>query len=74
MSETRYVVKTKVICVEERFKTVYVSGSGANVVNRQNSLGWFVQFEGSYEMLFVGHEEPVGLKKGDAVRITVEKE
>ena len=73
MSNVRYVVNTKVIRVEERFKTEYVSSSGKDVVTNQRSLGWFVQFEGSYEMLFLGHEEPVSLVKGDAVRISVEK-
>lgn len=71
---TRYAVWTKVVRVEERFKTEYVSGSGADVVNRQRSLGWFVQFLGSYEMLFLGLEKPDGLETGDTVKITVEKQ
>lgn len=71
---TRYAINTKVVRVEERFTTEYVSGSGVDVVNRQRSLGWFVQFEGSYEMLFLGHEKPDGLATGDAVKITVEKQ
>lgn len=73
MTAIRYVINAKVVRLEERHKTLYVSGSGDGIVTRQQSLGWFVQFEGSYEMLFIGHDEPVGLSKGDAVHISIEK-
>jgi hypothetical protein len=34
-------------------------------------LGWFVLFEGSYESLFVGHDEPKDLTPGTEVDIII---
>ena len=34
-------------------------------------LGWFVHFEGSYESLFVGHDEPKDLAPGTEVDIII---
>lgn len=69
---TRYVINTKVVKVEEKFDTIHVSGFGANVVQRQESKGWFVYLQGSYEALHLGYEKPA-FAHGDAVRITFEK-
>jgi hypothetical protein len=34
-------------------------------------VGWFVQFHGSYEALFVGKDRPDELEEGQKVEITI---
>jgi hypothetical protein len=34
-------------------------------------VGWFVQFEGSYEALFMGREKPMDLTPGTKVQILI---
>ncbi len=35
-------------------------------------LGWYVVYEGSYEAMYVGEDEPRGMKPGQRVRVTIE--
>lgn len=71
----RYVINSKVLSVEESFTPAYVIGSGigkdAKFVNQ--SQGWFIFLEGSYEALYLGKEKP-GIEPGDVVKITLEKQ
>lgn len=67
----KFIIKTIVSSVEERFRNVYVDGFGDNAKYNKVSLGWYVHFMGSYEALYLGLEEPK-LQKGDTVRITIE--
>jgi hypothetical protein len=67
----RYIIRTRVQAVEERFNTRYVSGHGKDAVFESVSLGWFALFDGSQELLFLGVDQPE-LKRGDAVKITIE--
>lgn len=71
-AKVRYVIPTKVVAVEERFKDVYVSGFGDKAVFERRSLGHFAFLRGSYEALHVGYEKP-DLKPGDEIKISIEK-
>ena len=73
MSEiTIYVIKSHVEDVREHFNKVHVSGSGADAVFRNQSLGWYVRFEGSDECLYFGETRPE-LDVGDKVKISFER-
>ncbi len=37
----------------------------------KNDQGWFVRLDGSYEAMFVGHEQPA-MRPGDTVKLTIE--
>lgn len=66
------IPRVLVLNVEERKRSLHVSGTGADAIFRLESVGWFAQFEGSYESLFLGTEKP-DLDKGDRVNITITK-
>ena len=68
---TFYVIYSHVKEVNEHFEKVHVSGSGADTVFRNQSLGWYIGFEGSHESLYFGKTRPE-LNTGDRVRITFE--
>ena len=72
-AQTAYVIHTIVTAVEERFNKVYTGGIGEDATFRHDSLGWFVYFKGSYEMICLGSDVPV-LAPGDLVKITITKE
>lgn len=65
-------IKTKVARVWEQMDQVHVSGIGKDATFKEQSRGWFVSFQGSYEALFFGHAKP-DLEEGDEVRITFQK-
>lgn len=64
------IPSVKVLKIEERKTSIWKSGVGSDAVFEDKSLGFFAQFEGSYESLFLGHEKP-NLKAGDTVDITI---
>ena len=68
----RYIINSKVSAIQEEFDQKYISGFGDNAVFEKKSKGWFVFLEGSYEKLHLGTEKP-DWKKGDKIRITMEK-
>ena len=73
MSEiTIYVIKSHVEDVREHFNKVHVSGNGADAVFHNQSLGWYVRFEGSDECLYFGETRPE-LDVGDKVKISFER-
>jgi hypothetical protein len=69
---TVYVINSVVEDVREHFRKVHVSGSGADATFRNQSLGWYVLFEGSQECLYFGETQPE-LKAGDKVKISFER-
>jgi hypothetical protein len=71
--KVRYIINTSVASIEEHFQTQYISGFGKDCVTREVSVGWFALFNGSYEALNLGKEKP-NLKRGDPIRIIVEKD
>ncbi len=68
----RYIIRTQVTEVREVFIRKYISGHGPSATFEQQSRGWFVYFQGSYEALCVGPEMP-DLKEGDPIIISIEK-
>lgn len=67
-----YTIRTKVSRVWEHFQDQYLRGVGKDAVFTKVFMGWYVAFEGSYEALFFGKEQP-DLKVGDKVEIKFEK-
>lgn len=71
---TRIIVRgTRVMKCAEEFQERHSKGHGDLAVFTRHSIGWYVLLEGSHEALFVGYGDP-GLREGDLVRITIEKE
>ena len=68
-AKVRYVIYSSVVSVEEHKRIVSVSKDGVAI---EETLGWFVHIQGSFEALFLSLEEP-NLKSGDEIRITLEK-
>ena len=67
-----YAIHTKVKRVWEEKEKKWLRGFGDDALYEATSKGWFIAFEGSYEALFFGHDEP-SFKPGDAIKITFEK-
>jgi hypothetical protein len=44
---------------------------GDEIKTEYEDRGWYVLMEGSWEALYVGEEEPPGLKEGDDVEIII---
>jgi len=65
-------IPTRVVKLEE--KQIITHGkkdaTGTAVLTSQK-IGWFVNFEGSYESLFVGSEKPKDLEPGTEVDIII---
>lgn len=75
MAPTVYVIKTRVLEVEEKRRVVghYATGqvdvSGKKeYAPREEKLGWFVRFEASWESLYVGREPPT-TSSGELVKV-----
>lgn len=64
---------TKVVDIFHKTKRIHVSGTGPDAIFNEESLGWFVLYEGSYEALHAGAEKP-HLAIGDTVTITIRKQ
>jgi hypothetical protein len=58
--------------VEEKFTYHHRSGVGASAEFEEQSLGWFILYEGSGEYLYVG-QTPPPFSPGDVVEITQRK-
>jgi hypothetical protein len=67
--EVTYVVYARVERLEERFRQVYVSGMGDATVFKNESLGWYAHFAGSWESVYFGAAKPA-FEAGDTMRIT----
>ena len=67
MSE-RYITRARIIAVEERFDSLWVSGTGPDAIFKDRSRGWFlVTTVGTFGF---GNEKPEQLKAGQMVQIT----
>lgn len=71
-----YKIRTKVKALE--FKKTVISAKAdrsdpANpvITYQHEDVGWFAQFEGSYEALFVGKDQPFDLPVGANVTILI---
>lgn len=58
--------------VESRSRQVHVSGHNKEAVFRDESIGWYIVFDGNWSMC-VGHERP-DVTAGDLVIIRISKE
>ncbi len=63
MAKTRYIFHETILNIEEKF----------DLSPKANSIGWYVQLEGSGESFFISETRP-DLKAGDRVKITLEKD
>lgn len=78
MTPTKF--KTRVVKVERRSRalrsTIAVdpaTGEKTVVVDRED-LGWFILLEGSWEMLYWGHQEDPNAVVGQRVQVTIQAE
>lgn len=68
-----YRIPTRVVKLENK-KKILATRLDANkdiVMVESVDIGWFVLFEGSQEMLFVGMEKPEDLEPGTEVIISI---
>ena len=75
---TVYKIHTKVKDREFKKRTVRVTADRSDPAKPvikwiTEDVGWFVQFEGSYEALFMGMECPDDLEPGTEVEILIKR-
>lgn len=71
--KTRYVFKTKIVSVEERFRTLRVAKKADGTTEEEReSLGWFIRLDQS-SAISMGPEKPADWKAGDVIKHTMEK-
>lgn len=70
-----YRIQTRVKRIERRQRSIgtYKEGEGESVTTHSvtEDIGWFVQFEGLWEAIFLGFDEPL-LRVGQEVDLVVE--
>lgn len=64
--------KAKVRSIIEHSKRVYIKGIGKEAEFEDESKGWFLHLEGSWEAIYVGVTRP-DIEKGDTVLISISK-
>ena len=67
---TKIKFEAKVTSVQERFESHHVSGVGDDAAFSKVSIGWFIGFEGSWELIHVGTDKPE-TKIGDVATIEI---
>jgi hypothetical protein len=75
-TEMVYKIRTKVKNLEFKKTVISAKADRSDPMNpiityRHEDVGWFAQFEGSYEALFVGKDEPHDLSVGTNVIIYI---
>jgi len=68
---TVYKIKTTVKDLVFKKRAAKVTRVGDDINWEYEDIGWFVQFYGSYEALFVGKDRPDDLEVGQKVEITI---
>ncbi len=66
-----YVIFAKVQKLAEKFDMLFNQSTGKT--ERGESLGWYVQFEGSTESIYLSHDKPAWAV-GDTVKISFERQ
>ena len=69
---TRYKFNTSILKVERRERIVRSWLEADQVRYVREDMGWFITLEGSWEALYVGHEEPT-LNPGQRVVVIIEE-
>lgn len=67
-----YVIKTRVIKVEEKTRVLRARKSGDDIITDRESLGWFILIDGSREALYIGMDKPTDLVDGQSIVIRIE--
>jgi len=62
--------RAAVVAIEQKFTRRWHGGIGSNAIFSEDSLGWFVGLENSYEFLHVGYEKP-NIEIGDIATIRI---
>jgi len=68
----RIVIFSRVVSIENRAQSEWVTGYGDKAVFRKIPLGYFMFLSGSYEAIHVGFDPPEFVP-GDRIKITFEK-
>ena len=68
---TVYKIKATVKDLVFKKRAAKVTRVGDDINWEYEDIGWFVQFYGSYEALFVGKDRPDDLEVGQKVEITI---
>lgn len=71
--ENIVTIKTRVVWSREIKKQVYRGRDADGVIWEEISLGWFANFENSFEALYMGNSNP-GLKAGEEIVILINRE
>ena len=66
-----YVIHAKVQKLEEKFDMLFNQSTGKT--ENGESLGWYVQFEGSTESIYLSHDKP-NWAVGNEVKISFERQ
>lgn len=68
-----YIIRTTIVNMAEEWVTVGSRRDNDNqVIMLKESRGYYVHFDGSWEKLYLGHEQPT-LRAGDEVEIRIRK-
>ena len=71
------IIKTRIERIEHKKRIVRITqnkNDRENPIVEDEDLGWFVLFEGSWESIFVGNEQPTDLRMGMKVDIIIKPE
>lgn len=68
----RFVIETKVKRLENVERQIRSFIKDNNTITERENMGWYVQFEGSWESLSLGMEKPAWTP-GDKIKITMER-
>lgn len=78
--DTVLQIPTRVKALQEEFKITTgfptepaTNAPAKNYPTFKQSLGWFIQFEGSLEKIFIGAVKPDNLDVGDSVYWAIQK-
>ncbi len=67
-----YRIDTRISNLVEEFGSSYMGGFGKDAIFHKYSKGWYAHFQGSWEKLFLGMNEPT-LKAGDEITILIKR-
>ncbi len=68
----KFVIYSRVVSIQHRFRDQWVRGNGANAVFEKVDMGFYMHLEGSHEVIFMGMEKPQ-YQPNDHMKITIEK-
>lgn len=69
-SQATIVFQAKVVAVEEKFFRRWLGGVGQSASFENETRGWFVGLDGSYEFLHMGKDRP-NVNVGDIATVRI---